>query len=93
MSFDQDQNEQANISGADLAILLDELKELKQQLSEAKQQAVPEWQPIETAPKDKGVLVMCNGHVFSAAQDDGKWYWGILVPEHLKLSLVLNPTH
>lgn len=26
MSFDQDPNEQANISGADLAILIDELK-------------------------------------------------------------------
>lgn len=33
MSFDQDPNEQANISGADLAILVDELKALRAQLS------------------------------------------------------------
>lgn len=33
MSFDQDPNEQANISGADLAILVDELKSLRAQLS------------------------------------------------------------
>ena len=29
MSFDQDQNEQANISGADLAIMVDEFNLLK----------------------------------------------------------------
>ena len=32
MSFDQDQNEQANISGADLAILIDEHAFLKDKL-------------------------------------------------------------
>lgn len=33
MSFDQDPNEQANISGADLAILIDELAALRLQVS------------------------------------------------------------
>lgn len=33
MSFDQDPNEQANISGADLAILIDELKEAQAALA------------------------------------------------------------
>ena len=31
MSFDQDPNEQANISGADLATMIDEIKQLKDQ--------------------------------------------------------------
>ncbi|MDD5385363.1 MAG: hypothetical protein PHG89_10850 [Gallionella sp.] len=34
MSFDQDPNEQANISGADLAIMIDELKAAKQTILE-----------------------------------------------------------
>ena len=34
MSFDQDPNEQANISGADLAIMIDELKAAKQTIVE-----------------------------------------------------------
>lgn len=72
MSFDQDPNEQANISGADLAILIDEIKELKRQLSEAKRQAVPEWQPIETAPKDETEILIytIRGNCYVVSYDD-----------------------
>ena len=38
MSFDQDPNEQANISGADLAILIDELKEARRLLAACKEE-------------------------------------------------------
>lgn len=31
MSFEQDPNEQANISGADLALMVDEIKRLKEE--------------------------------------------------------------
>ena len=47
MSFDQDPNEQANISGADLAILVDELK--------SAQMHIKELQP-DTRALDKALL-------------------------------------
>ncbi len=48
--FDQDPNEQANISGADFALMVDELKQVTKQRDEL--MAASQWQPIETAPKD-----------------------------------------
>lgn len=51
-----------------------------------------EWRPIETAPKDGTVILVCNDHGTWAARYVDVYQSGY-VPEHKWHSLMLNHKH
>lgn len=73
MSFDQDPNEQANISAADFAIMCDEMKALRAELAEANARIIMEFSEDEHPEFSQGLqhheilsivtAEQCNGMV------------------------------